>query len=61
MTAAQILSTLACGAPGCPCAQSVGRGFGLTHCPAHEDEHPTHATSVNTQVTRMTNTSAAPR
>jgi hypothetical protein len=40
MTAAQILLTLACGAPSCPCTQSARRGSGPTHCPAHDDRSP---------------------
>lgn len=35
-----VLRALACDAPRCVCQQSVERGGGLTHCPAHDDEHP---------------------
>ena len=33
-----ILAALACGNSGCPCAQSVRRGHGLTHCLSHRPD-----------------------
>ncbi|MGH7691912.1 MAG: DUF7146 domain-containing protein [Candidatus Dormibacteria bacterium] len=39
-SAAVIQAGLVCGRYGCACAASVRRGAGLTHCPAHPDEHP---------------------
>jgi len=33
-SAVAILAALACGQPGCPCAASVRRGSGPSHCPA---------------------------
>lgn len=39
-TAVDLLRLLECGAPRCVCQQSVERGRGLTHCPAHDDQHP---------------------
>ncbi len=39
MTSARdIFVALACGRSGCPCA--TARAAGQTHCPAHDDEHP---------------------
>lgn len=39
-TARRILEGLTCGDRGCRCAASARRGWGSTHCPAHDDEHP---------------------
>src|SRR5438270_9089145 len=39
-SAAAIVSALACGRPGCPCATTARRGHGNTHCPAHVDPNP---------------------
>lgn len=36
----ELLQALECGRHHCVCHQSVSRGHGLTHCPAHDDEHP---------------------
>jgi 5S rRNA maturation endonuclease (ribonuclease M5) len=36
----QLLDGLQCDRGGCPCHASARRGRGLTHCPAHEDQHP---------------------
>src|SRR5207245_5553590 len=36
---------LACGKPGCECARALRAGHGLTHCPAHADEHPSLSVS----------------
>jgi hypothetical protein len=44
-TAVDLLRVLECGAPRCVCQQSVERGRGLTHCPAHDDEHPSLSVS----------------
>lgn len=38
--AAALLRALACSRMHCPCHRSVAVGHGLTHCPAHDDEHP---------------------
>jgi|GEM_PF-159268 len=35
-----LAAALACGHPGCPCASTARRGHGNTHCPAHDDQHP---------------------
>ena len=41
MNAADILSELVCGRPGCECRSSAERGRGLTHCVIHKpDAHP---------------------
>ena len=40
-----IVRALACGRKGCACQQSARRGFGPTHCPAHNDNNP--SLSVN--------------
>jgi hypothetical protein len=45
-TAAGILTALACGRPGCPCASAAQRGTGKTHCPGHDDEHPSFTVST---------------
>ena len=34
---------LACERAGCSCGKSARNGAGNTHCPAHEDEHPSLA------------------
>lgn len=39
-TADALLRALACANPHCPCHRSVAQGRGLTHCPAHDDQHP---------------------
>ncbi len=39
-TAAEIARALECNRPGCPCHITARRGAGLTHCPAHDDRHP---------------------
>lgn len=39
-SAQDILEGLSCGRQGCPCQRSRERGFGNTHCPAHEDTAP---------------------
>jgi len=43
-SAAAILRALACGKP-CDCAKSLERGHGPTHCPVHDDEHPSLSVS----------------
>jgi len=35
-----LLRALVCSRLQCPCHKSVSQGHGLTHCPAHDDEHP---------------------
>lgn len=40
MTATGILEALACRRVACECLASAGKGHGLTHCPAHNDESP---------------------
>jgi hypothetical protein len=35
-----LLRALACANQHCPCHRSVSLGRGLTHCPAHDDQHP---------------------
>jgi hypothetical protein len=39
-SAPELLRALACGNPRCVCHRAVAHGHGLTHCPAHDDEHP---------------------
>jgi hypothetical protein len=39
-SAEALLRALACGKPHCPCHRAELAGNGLTHCPAHDDEHP---------------------
>jgi len=39
-SARDIFVALACGRSGCPCATAATRAAGQTHCPAHDDEHP---------------------
>ena len=39
-TAADILEARECTRGGCPCRRSARQGHGLTHCPAHNDDHP---------------------
>lgn len=43
--AVALLRALACGNPHCVCHQSVTKGSGLTHCPAHDDQHPSLSVS----------------
>jgi hypothetical protein len=38
-TSASLVAALACGECA-TCALTTRRGYGLTHCPAHNDEHP---------------------
>lgn len=33
-------ASLSCGKPGCPCGKPQHDGQWLTHCPSHDDEHP---------------------
>jgi hypothetical protein len=40
-----LLRALACANPHCLCHRSVAQGRGLTHCPAHGDEHPSLSVS----------------
>ena len=35
-----LLRALACADPHCVCHRAVTQGQGLTHCPAHDDRHP---------------------
>lgn len=35
-----LLEALTCTRSGCACTRSAKRGTGLTHCPAHDDDHP---------------------
>jgi hypothetical protein len=35
-----VARALCCGRPSCPCCRTAVRHHGLTHCPAHHDEHP---------------------
>lgn len=35
-----ILEARECTRSGCPCHRSTRLGHGLTHCPAHDDDHP---------------------
>src|SRR5215210_6592069 len=36
----RLTAALACGQNNCPCATTARSGAGLTHCPSHDDEHP---------------------
>lgn len=45
--AKSILDALACEKSGCVCRTSAKVGHGKTHCPVHDDEHPSF--SVNTK------------
>lgn len=45
MNAAELLRALECTRPRCVCQQSTSRGHGATHCPAHDDEHPSLSVS----------------
>jgi hypothetical protein len=45
-TSDALLRALACGNQHCLCHRSVSRGQGLTHCPAHDDQHPSLSVSV---------------
>lgn len=38
--AGDLLTSLSCDRAGCECQASAKRGRGLTHCPAHDDQHP---------------------
>lgn len=38
--AGDLLTSLSCDRTGCDCRASAKRGHGLTHCPAHDDQHP---------------------
>jgi DNA primase len=38
--AGDLLSALSCSQASCACHPSTRRGHGLTHCPAHDDQHP---------------------
>ena len=40
-----LLRALACGNQHCMCHRSATAGHGLTHCPAHDDEHPSLSVS----------------
>ena len=42
----EVLERLRCDDPRCPCAQARKRGFGETHCPAHEDTNPSLSVDV---------------
>jgi hypothetical protein len=42
--AAAIRATLACGRPGCPCRRPGATG--KTHCPSHDDAHPSLSVTV---------------
>src|SRR5579884_3966167 len=46
ITAAEIARALACGRQHCPCWRTARRGVGLTHCPAHDDQHPSLSLSL---------------
>jgi hypothetical protein len=39
ITVEKIVNALSCGNPGCSCGRKSGSGW-VTHCPAHDDEHP---------------------
>lgn len=39
LTAESIANALGCGQSGCTCGRPNGDGW-MTHCPAHDDEHP---------------------
>ena len=40
-----LLRALACAQPHCPCHRAEVRGHGLTHCPTHDDQHPSLSVS----------------
>lgn len=40
MNAADIAKALSCGRDGCGCGQEISPGTWRTHCPVHDDEHP---------------------
>jgi len=42
-----LLHALACDKPQCPCHRTLQRGQGLTHCPAHDDAHPSLNVTVS--------------
>jgi len=44
--AASIVRAQACGQPRCPCNRADRRGYGLTHCPVHQDNTPSFNVSV---------------
>jgi hypothetical protein len=43
VTTTELLERLSCGRGGCECMKARSRGQGLTHCPAHHDDHPSLA------------------
>src|SRR5687768_15693169 len=43
---ASVVEALACGQAGCVCRLAAAKGMGLTHCPAHDDRHPSLGVSV---------------
>ncbi|MBX6754519.1 MAG: hypothetical protein IRY86_09825 [Thermorudis peleae] len=42
-----LLRALACDEPQCPCHRTLQRGHGLTHCPCHDDAHPSLNVTVS--------------
>ena len=44
LTAESIANALGCGQSGCTCSRPTGDGW-MTHCPAHDDEHPSLSVS----------------
>ena len=46
LTAESIANALGCGQSGCTCGRPNGDGW-MTHCPAHDDEHPSLSVSEN--------------
>jgi hypothetical protein len=46
LTAESIAKALGCGQSGCTCGRPNGVGW-MTHCPAHNDEHPSFSVSEN--------------
>lgn len=41
-----LLRALACSNQHCVCHRAVAQGHGLTHCPAHDDQHPSLSVSM---------------
>jgi hypothetical protein len=45
-SASSIVQSLSCPKASCVCHKSAQRGHGLTHCPAHDDRHPSFNVSI---------------
>jgi hypothetical protein len=49
-SAQQIVEALVCTNAGCACFKTAKRGYGLTHCPVHDDHTPSFNVSVKADV-----------